>query len=346
MKKIYRFLLIIFTLLCYLSVFVSPGDFWLSGFFSMAIPLWLLFHLIMIILHIKRLGRLSFYLILLLCGYPFLRMTFQLSKTEKSGNSFEILSYNVRVFNNYKHLQKDESSAEEMIKWAVANEAPVKCFQEFYNHNDSEVYNVKEKLEKSGWKFINQRIRFKDRAGAEFGQAIFSKYPIVKSGEVKDESGEFMNTIFSDLLIENDTVRVYCMHLQSMSIDENNIVDTDRLKNSYIDTGYRLKSGFIMRSKQVDFLAKHIAKSPHPVIVSGDLNELPYSYPYIKLRRLLSNAFEKKGQGFGFTYNGKLFFLRIDHQFFSDQLEIHNYTTHREAKESDHFPISARYSLK
>jgi endonuclease/exonuclease/phosphatase family metal-dependent hydrolase len=41
----------------------------------------------------------------------------------------------------------------------------------------------------------------------------------------------------------------------------------------------------------------------------------------------------------------KLFFLRIDNQFYDQDLQVHNFKTHREADFSDHFPISATYSL-
>lgn len=347
LKKIYRFLLILLTLICYLSVLVSPGIFWPAGFLALAIPLLLLFFLVMVLVKIRKTGALIFYLILFLSGFPFLRMAFQLNRSEepKTG-TFEVLSYNVRVFNSYAHLDKDRESSSEMVKWVVQNDAAIKCLQEFYNQDTSRVFNVRNKLAGAGWKYVNQRVRFTDRSGAEFGQAIFSKFPMLNSGEVTDEKGEFMNAIFSDILIGKDTLRIYSMHLQSMSIDEDNIVDAERLKNSYIDTGYRLKNGFIARSKQIKFLIRHILKSPHAVIVCGDMNELPFSYPYVKIKKVLNNAFEKKGRGFGFTYNGKLFFLRIDNQFFSNKIKIHTFETHRKAKQSDHFPISAIYSFK
>ncbi len=260
--------------------------------------------------------------------------------------SVEVLSYNTRVFNNYAHLNDDYVSSKKMIQWAVDHTADVKCFQEYFNKDGSEVFNVSEQLVKNGLKYFYFKKRFVDKRKGQFGQAIFSKYPIIHSGEISDKDGNFMNSIFADIKMGKDTLRIYCIHLESMAIDEENIVDTDRLKNSYIDTGYRLRNGFIQRSEQINLLIENIESCPHPILVNGDFNELPYSYSYNAIRMQLTNSFEAKGKGFGFTYNGKLFFLRIDQQFFSDHLNIHKFKTHREIKESDHFPISGIYSFK
>ncbi len=265
---------------------------------------------------------------------------------EDEENSFKVLSYNVRVFNNYAHLNEGYTSSKKMISWVMDDDSPIKCFQEFYNQDNSEIFNVTGKLKHSGWKHSHFKIRHQDSRNGQFGQAIFSRYPIVKSGEIKDEDGKFLNSIWSDIIVNEDTLRVYCIHLESMAIDEENVTDAERIQKTYLDTGYRLKSGFIHRSIQVNYLIKSIIDSPYPVIVSGDINEVPYSYAYFRLRQRLNNSFEAKGKGFGFSYNGKLFFLRIDNQFHSDEISIKKFATHRKMKESDHFPISSVYSLE
>ena len=154
----------------------------------------------------------------------------------------------------------------------------------------------------------------------------------------------FLNSIYADVLSGKDTIRIYNTHLESMSINVENVVNTDRLAQSYKDTGYRLRSGFISRSQQINGLVKSIKQCGHKIILCGDLNELPYSYPYFSLRSVLDNSFEKAGNGFGFTFNGKLFFLRIDNQFFSKDINVHKFMTHRNVDYSDHFPLMASYS--
>ncbi len=346
MKKALIIGFFVITVLCYLSVFVSPELFWFVGFMSLSIPIIILIHLFLLVLNIRRLRRGFFmHLAAIIVGFAFIRVTYSISNNNSKG-TIKVLSYNVRIFNNYSHLKNEEYiSSKKMIGWSVENDAQIKCFQEYYNHENSNIFNVKKKLIDAGWENSYSKIVMEDRAGAEFGIAIYSKLPFIGTGEIRSERDEFLNSIYADVLIDKDTVRIYNTHLESMSINEENVLNTDRLAQSYMDTGYRLRGGFISRSRQIKGLLKSIKECRHKIILCGDLNELPYSYPYFSLRGLLKNAFEKAGNGFGFTYNGKLFFLRIDNQFFSDGIRIHTFMTHRNIDFSDHFPLTATYSL-
>lgn len=345
MKKAFYIILTAITLLCYGSVLVSPGHFWIMGFFSLAIPLVLLFHFFLLIINIRRLRKnFLFHLLAIVVGFAFIKVSYSIHKSDDEG-TISVLSYNVRVFNNYAQFHNENYiSSKKMINWAVANKAQIKCFQEYYNKDKSQIFDVRKQLTAAGWRYNFSKIVLHDRAGAEFGQAIFSIYPIIATGEVRSEDDKFLNSIYADILINDDTVRIYNAHLESMSIDEENVVNTERLAESYKDTSYRLRRGFISRAKQTAGLVQSMRHCPYKILLCGDLNETPYSYPYFSLRGLLNNAFEKAGNGFGFTFNGKLFFLRIDNQFFSDGINIHSFMTHRNADFSDHFPITASYS--
>ena len=345
MKKTLRVIFFIVTLICYLSVFISPDTFWLMGFFSLAIPLILLLHLLFLIINIRRLRRGFFiHLAALLIGFAFIKVSYSISNND-DGGALKVLSYNVRIFNNYAHLKNEEYiSSKKMIGWSVDNDADIKCFQEYFRNEKSDIFNVHQRLKEKGWNNDHCKIVLRDRSGAEFGMAIYSKFPIINTGEIRSDDDKFLNSIYADFIKDKDTIRIYNIHLESMSIDEENVVNTDRLANSYKDTGYRLRAGFISRSRQIQGLLSHIKDCQYKIIVCGDFNELPYSYPYFSLRNTLDNAFEKAGNGFGFTYNGKLFFLRIDNQFFSKTMNIHSFMTHRNIDYSDHFPLTATYS--
>lgn len=345
MKKTLRIIFLAFTILCYLSVFISPEHFWLAGFFSLLIPLLILLHIVLLVLNIRKLKSAFFvHLAAIIIGFAFVKVSYAVSKNDEE-TGLKVMSYNVRVFNNYAHLRNEKFiSSRKMIGWSVDNDAHIKCFQEYYNHDRSKVFNVAQQLYDAGWKYDYRKILVRDRSKAEFGLAIFSKLPIIDTGEIRSENDEFLNSIYADVLYGSDTIRIYNSHLESMSINEDNVISAERLAESYKDTGYRLRSGFISRSKQVNRLVADINACKHKVILCGDLNELPYSYAYFSLRKLLNNSFEKAGNGFGFTYNGKLFFLRIDNQFFSREMDISQFMTHRNIDYSDHFPLTATYS--
>jgi endonuclease/exonuclease/phosphatase family metal-dependent hydrolase len=100
------------------------------------------------------------------------------------------------------------------------------------------------------------------------------------------------------------------------------------------------------RSVQVDTLTRRIDNSPYPVILCGDINDLPYSYTYDQLADRLQNAWASAGLGFGFSHNGKLPFLRIDHQFASPRFEVLGCRLRHDILHSDHFPLEAEYRLK
>ena len=347
MKRYFHILLVCITLICYASVLVAPDVFWPAGFLSMSIPLLLAVHFLLLFYHLKKHDRKSLlHLALLAAGFVFIKITYSINVDSDEANGLKVLSYNVRVFNTYAHLKNDHYlSSKKMISWAVENDSPVKCIQEYYNNDNSTIFNVAHRMYAAGWTHQYVKKIFTDKNNGEFGMAIFSKYPIIAHGDIVDENGDYQNSIFADLLVDNDTIRFYDVHLESMSINEDDVVDAERLRKKYIETGYRLRHGFVTRAHQVKYLARHIDQCPYPAILCGDFNELPYSYPYFTIRNRLLNAFEQAGNGFGFSYNGKLFFLRIDNQFYSKRLKIQDFRTYRRIKYSDHFPITAVYAL-
>ena len=342
MTKKFHILVFITTLLAYLSVYVSPAIFWLAGFFSLAVPILLLVNLLLLILYAVRNHRVAIFpLVALALGYQHLAASVAFhSSSLTTDPSFSVLNYNVRVFNIYAHLQPTGSEEPSMIDWLVEEDADVKCLQEFYNDSTSPVFNTTHTLLKQGeyQSFVSPSLV--NRIGAEFGLAIFSRFPIVHRGEVTTKGDSLQYAIYADLNTPSGLVRVYNVHLRSMSIDENTLSDQEK----YPSIARKLKNGFTIRAQQVNKLLAHIQESPHPVVVSGDFNDIPYSYSYFLLRKHLTNTFEGAGRGFGFSYNGKLFFLRIDNQFFSDALQACRFVTYQDVEFSDHYPIKAVYS--
>ncbi len=341
MKLVYKFLFL-FTILCYLSVFVSPETFWIAGFASFLIPVLLALHLFLLVLHATRRKKTYAYsLIALLFGIPFFLQTLTFH-TKKEKSNLTVLSYNTRVFNVYKHLNTNFISSKKMMEWAINDTSDIKCFQEYYNDPSSELFTTTLKIRDKGYYSFHKPLLV-NQIGAEFGLAIFSKYKIIQKGVVNFKRGRNKFAIFVDVQFNADTLRIYNVHLESMSIDQNNITDAEKLQNSYIDLFHRLKRGMIIRSLQADELTEHMQHCPYKIIMCGDLNELPYSYTYFKFKNALSNAFENAGNGFDFSFNGKLPFLRIDNQFYGEGIEITDFETLKEVSYSDHFPIKAKY---
>ncbi len=352
MARVANIIVFVLTIIVFLSTRVSPEKFWVAGFLALSIPVFLFLNVVLLIFYLIR-NKIWFLfpLIALLFGYKYVLSSFSINLGQESeADAFSVLNYNVRVFNSYAYLQNVNDTGKSMIRWISDSNADVKCLQEFYNEDSSNVYDTFTKLRKGSQYHSYIQPSLINSKGAQFGLAIFSKFPIVACGEVHLKDDRQQHAIYVDLMIQQDTIRVYNVHLQSMSIDENKIGnidgDMDRVRENYLTIARKLKHGFINRARQIDNLLTHIKQSPHRVIVCGDLNDIPYSYTYATLKKYLYNAFEEAGNGLGFSYNGKLFFLRIDNQFYSDGLEAKDFQTHREIPYSDHYPVKAFYTIE
>jgi endonuclease/exonuclease/phosphatase family metal-dependent hydrolase len=338
---------VVLTLLLYYVPDVAPQDFPIGAFLIFLIPFFILFNLLFVLVWlIKK----PYYLCVLslsviLIGYKFIDRSLAIGKKTSKEKDFNVLNCNVRIFNVYEHLRdKDYTSSKKMLKWVKNFDAEVACLQEFYISEYNPVFfTQKEISEKFPYSYFEPFLTQKKQ---QFGMAIFSKYPILNKGEIKFRNKSNNQIIFADIKIGKEIIRVYNIHLQSMSIDENDILNSkfdNESKNKWVSILLRYKNGSIQRGRQVDELAKHIQNCPYKVIVCGDLNEPPYGYAYEELSDQLDNAFQKAGKGFGFTYNGKLPLLRIDNQFFGKGLKVNKFTIHKEMNYSDHYPISASY---
>lgn len=333
------------SLALFFSVYISPEYFPYVGLATLTIPLLLVingFIFIALVLAKRKLALLP--LIALVIGWKFVGVTFQLRTQPEVENGLSVLSYNVHMFSYNKNGNDKNSTSKNLIQWLKENPADIKCFQEFYQDPTTPSRNTIKQLGKeTGYNHFYQVIQGNPKSST-FGMAIFSKYPIINEGIVLD-SRSTNGIIFADIKVEKDTIRIYNAHLESMNIPSAELSDFDGIKENYRQTLRKLKRGQVARASQLEILMEHMENSPYANILVGDFNDVPYSYTYFTLRNIMNNGFEKAGKGFGFTYNKVLFFLRIDNVFFDKALKILDFKTHSEVDYSDHYPVSAVFSL-
>jgi len=226
-------------------------------------------------------------------------------------------------------------------------------FRKYLDLQDTEILCIQELSE------VHFFTQIKSKAGERFyfafpekskRIAIASIYPILKY-----ESLNFLNSsngaIFADILIKEDTIRVYNMHLKSNEIT--NIAD-EMAKNKDIrkaETWQKVKAMFQgyrqnikIRAEQAEEIATHIEESPYPVIVCGDFNDIPQSYIYQRLAKGKIDHFQTAGRGIGSTFAGKIPFLRIDYILSSKELKPLKSNIIRD-RYSDHFPVVSYISI-
>lgn len=332
MNSILRLPLVVWiglTLISYLSILVSPGIFKYSGLISFTIPVFILINLFLTLLSVIfkwKLGWIT--LILTLAAYPFYQvaLAYKVPSGQKE-QDLTVLNYNVKWFTDAR-----QENYGEVIEWINQTDADILCFQEYYPLKD-----------------IGQRIKsggnyYESMDEEAFHVAIYSKYPIVDEGLVFADD-RLNNIRFADIKIKTDTIRVYSVHLQSMGINPDLIQDSEGIKSEYENITNRFVNGSRGRTEQLNSLLEHIDTCKFPVILAGDFNDVPFSYNYFRMRGVLKNTFEAAGSGFGITYNGKIPYLRIDNQFYSEGLEALSFSTLNDIKYSDHFPLVGKYRI-
>ncbi|MEZ5028200.1 MAG: endonuclease/exonuclease/phosphatase family protein [Ferruginibacter sp.] len=88
-----------------------------------------------------------------------------------------------------------------------------------------------------------------------------------------------------------------------------------------------------------------IKQSPYPVIVCGDMNDVPNSYTYFTVKDDLQDAFLKKSGGLGRTFRYISPTLRIDYILADKKFEVENFSKIK-VPYSDHYPILADIAFK
>ena len=345
-------------LFSYLAPLINPSKFLLPALFGLAYPYLLFINLIFLIYWLIRLKKeLVISLVVILMGWghlnkllPVSGKSHELPIEETEGRTFKVLSYNVRGFNRY-NWTNDPKTRDEIFTFLQEQAPDIICFQEYYTSNKQgqKQSDIARQLKEYPQSNIYYTTDPAQKNG--FGIATYSKFPVVKRSRIPFNSSKNA-AMYTDHLILNDTIRVFNIHLQSISFKQENyaFLDTARLK--YTDEqmqelrsiGSRLKSAFVMRAEQAAMIANYIKESPHPVIAMGDFNDTPNSYAYRKIKKGLQDAFRKSGRGFGNTYAGELPSFRIDHIMLGPPLVPIQFKRIKK-KYSDHYPISSQVYL-
>ena len=338
---------LVFSVLAFFSNRLSPAAFWPAGFLAPLAPfIYTVNVLLLIYLLFRQPFRAVWVGIVLIVGLPIIHKSYQFtgSSEEVVHPSLRVLSYNVSFFSVPTVFSKQYSIPDfnmlvtNTIGWLKQNDADILCLQEFFDDEDSDIYNTVNALTKdTGYQ---HHFVYKDQVKnrTRRGLIILSKFPIVDRGTIFTSQNHYNGAIYADIQTAQGTVRIINVHLESMRLST--------LKRSIFGALSAYKRGIATHARQTDQLIAFIQKSPHPVILCGDLNETPYSYVYHQLGVVMNNAFEEAGQGLGVTYLGRrLSFLRIDQQFATPGLRVLRYTTHHDITFSQHLPIEASYSF-
>jgi len=321
------------------SVYLSPEKLWVTALFGMAFPYLLIINLIFIVLWIIIKPWFTlFSIFIILAGYQHIGNYLQFSGKHTSEKGIRITSYNVKYFMGTTDFPSKEN-ANHILNFLRQNNADIICLQEV-RLNKRQIFDINDhKLAQ----ISHMQLAHSSHAG---GQLTLTRFPILNMGEIRFKNSGNM-IIFTDLLINQDTIRVYNCHLQSYalkkkeinSIDSMDFDNNEEAKQKFKLLGAKFRNALVKRAEQAATLREHIDQSPYPVIVCGDFNDTPVSFTYHTVRGNLEDSFTESGKGTANTYNGKLPSFRIDYILYSPKFTSYNFSVST-LNHSDHHPIS------
>lgn len=352
-RKAVRTLILIFNIVAvaallfsYLSVSIPPDKYWVPSFFGLAYPVLAGMNILFIIFWVLVKPRYLFIsLISILIGWGFLARYVQLKGKTTNEAGVKLISFNVQHFSGAED-SNPKDNADKIISFLNEQKADIICLQETRLRKNS-IFNLQNAV-----KELNSIEHYQfARSSTTFGSVTLTRFPIVNMGEIRFEKSRNM-TIYTDVIIDGDTIRIFNLHLQSYLIDPSKYsiidspgIDEENNLKEVREMGSKFKTAFQLRAEMVREIKKYIDGSPYPVIVCGDFNDTPVSYAYQKLRKGLKDAFICSGQGIGQTYIGRLPSFRIDNIFHSEEFESFNFETFN-VRMSDHLPVSCKLIKK
>lgn len=351
--RLLAFGLIVALVLGSLAGYIDPRKSKYIPFFGLAYPYILLLNVFMVCWWVIRSRWVMVFVTVLIMGLGWnaLTSTFRFTGEEGLGpkadtSHFRMMTYNVHGFRPYDE-GNDDSVKSQILDLIEAENPDVIALQEYYTRRKGR-FDMTDSL-----KLILKTPYFYFHPSSEndyeaTGLAIFSKYPIKNKGIIEFEGIHNGNaSIYVDVQVKNSLLRVYNVHLQSISFGPEDYKYMNKVKEEMdpeIRSSKRILSmlsmAFKKRSKQVDIMKAHMSTCEIPFLIAGDFNDTPASYAVTQLTSNLNKSFDEQGKGLGRTYNGRFPNFQIDYIASTENIEIINHLV-KNARLSDHFPVRA-----
>jgi len=328
-------------LLAYLAPYVRPSTIRILPFFGLMYPIFICLALVLMIYWAFARSRWFFYLLIaLLFGgnlhFRTISINFSDPKPEKEVPYWNIMSYNVRLFDVYNpSIEGRQKTRDSIISYIQRVNPDVVCFQEFFHQDKPSAFSTKDTLiSLMGYKDYHERYSHRIRNRQNFGICMLSKYPMIARGDVMFENFKTTDNycIYADIVKGADTIRFYDIHLQSIKLQQEDYElfgEKNKQAGSKKSTVRllidKLLIAYPARAEQAEKVVEHMKTSPYPVVVCGDFNDTPMSYVYNQFNTILVDSYRETTTGIGVTYVGRVPAGRIDYIFHSGDLGAYEF---------------------
>lgn len=318
----------------YTSPYVNPNTFYVSSLLGLAYHYLLIVNLVLLLYWIARWKKITWLILfVLIAGYPFMRTYYGMNGkiSEETPHDISLLSYNVRQMDIYG-WSKQKETPQQMEDYINRFPGNLVCLQEVPQQN-----GIFQKFPSYPYYYTQKDV------------AILSRTPLINTGFIDFDKKYTAACIYADVAIPGDTIRVYCVHLESYRLGDKDRKLLQKLSEgkgqAISDEVHSIVSLLIAanknRARQAGIIKKHMNQSPYPVILCGDFNDTPLSYTYSTLDDGMKDSFVEKGRGLGNTYIGEFPSFRIDHILHSSSFETVSYLRDT-VRFSDHYPIQSK----
>lgn len=335
-----------------LSSFVNPEKFVWIAYFGLVFWVIFFYNVIVFVLLLLLWSRhVKIALLALLISIPGVVKSFSTGKAQGEGD-LRVMTYNVHFFEDQTNEGRShEEVLDEVVALARQQQVDVLCMQEFREFG--------KKVKRAD--FINQlgeRLELPYnhyQKKTHFGSnVIYSRYPIVPipEGEPFHEENEYGAIVTQVDAGEKGSFYVACCHLTSFQLSDDELKVFSEPGNSKEEVKQKGKSiltkmdtAYRKRSSEVSQLLSDMPNDGRNFLLCGDMNDTPLSYTYQRIKHAgFTDGFVKVGRGIGYTYAGKLPWLRIDYIWCAGNMQPKSFQRLK-FKGSDHYPIVMSFAI-
>lgn len=278
--------------------------------------------------------------------FSFIGLFFQIGGTstippaEEHPTMVTLMSYNLHNFGgpDFEASPKD-SNALAFLDLLREEQPQVLCLQEYAAVSGM---NITDSLELMGY---NHFFGAHGDNTNPSGTVVFSKLPITFVKKID------LQKVLVEILNGDKPFRLICAHMDSYAFDLDDHNDIEQMRHLKIDSSSRRTL-----SKAKETVLRHetewneqllplVSECSLPLIMAGDMNDIPSSYLYSQISNYLDDTYRDKGLGFCTTYNGSFPRFRIDMVFHSKEFSTLSYRRLKTSI-SDHYPVLVSLELK
>lgn len=248
-------------------------------------------------------------------------------QSEDRPNRLSVITYNTHRMGMFRKPRENE-----VIRYLLQQDADLVCLQEVEVYKDKQYLTLAELKQAFGQQYPYSYFDFAVyNERRQFGNVVFSKYPLIHKQTIRYPSRANISSR-CDVVAGNDTLRLITNHLESNRFGRD---DFEEMKQKY-------SVAHAARVEQAKCVRAEMDRSPYPLLVVGDFNDLPVSATYWHIRRWdMRDAFLSTSWGrYGATLVKGIFAVRIDYILCSRSIQPVECRVDK-VEGSDHYPLRA-----